>query len=108
LVVPPSLILVSIPLVGALLVGLTPKGGASAQRAVALLAPLATAVLGLWLCVEHDGRSAQAQFLFDAPWFTLPGAGSGVPVHVRLGLDGLSVLMVGLTALLGPVVVLST
>ena len=100
--------LVALPLFGALLVGLTPRGAASAQRALALLATLATAVLGLWLCVDFDGSRAQAQLVFDAPWFTLPGGGSGVPVHVRLGLDGLSVLMVGLTSLLGPVVVLST
>jgi NADH-quinone oxidoreductase subunit M len=100
--------LVALPLFGALLVGLTPRGAASAQRALALLATLATAVLGLWLCVDFDGSRAQSQLVFDAPWFTLPGGGAGVPVHVRLGLDGLSVLMVGLTALLGPIVVLST
>jgi NADH-quinone oxidoreductase subunit M len=101
-------ILVLLPLAGAVLVGLTPKGAVGAQRALALLATLGTAVLGLWLCFDFDGTSAAASRLYDVPWFTLPGASGGVPIHVRLGLDGLSVLMVGLTALLGPVVVLST
>jgi NADH-quinone oxidoreductase subunit M len=106
--VPLLAILVLLPLAGALLVGLTPKGAVSAQRSLALLATLATAVLGLWICVGFDGSRATASLVFDASWFTLPGVSGGVPVHVRLGLDGLSVLMVGRTALLGPVVVLST
>jgi len=100
--------LVLLPLLGALLVGLTPKRATGAQRVIAFLATLATCVLGLWVCAGFDGRSAEAQFVADAPWFTLPGAAGGVPVHLRLGLDGLSVLMVGLTALFGPIVVLST
>jgi NADH-quinone oxidoreductase subunit M len=101
-------ILVLLPIAGALLVGLTPKGAVSAQRSLALLATLATAVLGIWICVDFQGSSSASTLVYDAPWFTLPGASGGVPVHVRLGLDGLSVLMVGLTALLGPIVVLST
>ncbi len=104
-------LLVLVPLVGALLVGLTPKGAAGAQRAIALAATLATGVLGLWACFDFDGASARAQHVFDIPWFALPGGSGGaggIPVHFRLGLDGLSVLMVGLTAVLGPIVVLST
>ncbi|HEV8112846.1 MAG TPA: NADH-quinone oxidoreductase subunit M [Planctomycetota bacterium] len=105
----PSLpLLVLLPLLGALLVGLTPRDAVRAQRTIALLATLATCALGLWICVDFDGRSAVFQQVFDVAWFTLPGSSGGVPVHVRLGLDGLSVLMVGLTALLGPIVVLST
>jgi NADH-quinone oxidoreductase subunit M len=101
-------LLVLLPLLGALLVGLTPRDAVRAQRTIALLATLATCALGLWICVDFDGRSAAFQQVFDVAWFTLPGSSGGVPVHVRLGLDGLSVLMVGLTALLGPIVVLST
>jgi NADH-quinone oxidoreductase subunit M len=108
ILVPLLPLLVLLPLLGALLVGFTPKGAAGAQRAIALAATLATCALGLYVCVDFDGTSAQAQHVYDIPWFTLPGSGAGVAVHVRLGVDGLSVLMVGLTALLGPIVVLST
>jgi NADH-quinone oxidoreductase subunit M len=101
-------LLVLTPLLGALLVGLTPSGAVRAQRSLALLATLATCALGLWVCVDFDGSSAKPQHVFDAAWFALPGGTNGIPVHLRLGLDGLSVLMVGLTALLGPIVVLST
>ncbi len=97
--------LVLLPLVGAVLVALTPSSATQLQRLVALATTVATGVLGVLLCLDFDGSSAKAQHLVQTPWFTLPG---GVPVHWRLGLDGLSLLMVGLTSVLGPIVVLST
>ncbi|MEY2786247.1 MAG: hypothetical protein RL277_2459, partial [Planctomycetota bacterium] len=102
-------LLVFLPLLGALLVALTPKSATGAQRAITLLTMLVTMVLGLQVCLDFNGASAAMQHLVDVPWFSLPG-GSGVdiPVHFKLGLDGISVLMVALTALLGPIIVLST
>jgi NADH-quinone oxidoreductase subunit M len=100
--------LVFLPLAGALLVATTPRNAVGAQRSIALAATLATAVVGIALCVGFDGSSSHAQYVIDAPWFFLPGRGAQTPVHFKLGLDGLSVLMVGLTSILGPVVVLST
>jgi NADH-quinone oxidoreductase subunit M len=97
--------LVLLPLAGAILVALTPSGAAQLQRLLALATTIATGVVGVLLCLDFDGSSAAAQHLVQVPWFTLPG---GVAVHWRLGLDGLSLLMVGLTAILGPIVVLST
>src|SRR4051812_27859653 len=97
-------LLVFLPLAGALIIALTPKHKIGLQRAIAFAATLATAVIGVTLCVRFDGSSASAQHVVDAPWFFLPGAGAPTSVHFKLGLDGLSVLMVGLTAVLGPVV----
>jgi NADH-quinone oxidoreductase subunit M len=101
-------LLVFLPLLGALLVALTPKDAAGLQRLIALGTTLAVAVIGLALCTGFQGSSAAAQYVVDEPWFFLPGPGAPTAVHFKLGLDGLSVLMVGLTALLGPIVVLST
>ncbi len=102
-------LLVFLPLVGALLVALTPRNAVAAQRGLALVTLLAVCALGLWVCLDFDGSRSSYQHLVDVPWFSLPGgAGTSVPVHFKLGLDGLSVLMVGLTALLGPIVMLST
>ena len=101
-------LLVFLPLVGALLVAATPKGAVAAQRAITLVTMLATMVLGLSVCLDFDGASAAAQHVIERPWFSLPGASGSVPVAFKLGLDGISVLMVALTALLGPIVVLST
>ena len=98
-------VLVFLPLVGALLVAATPSKAVGLQRGIALVASLAVAWIGMLLCLDFDGSSAAAQFTESVPWFTLPG---GVDVRYSLGMDGLSVLLVGLTAILGPVVVLST
>jgi NADH-quinone oxidoreductase subunit M len=97
--------LVLLPLAGAVLVALTPSGATQLQRLLALATTIATGAVGVLLCLDFDGASAAAQHMVQVPWFTLPG---GVAVHWRLGLDGLSLLMVGLTCVLGPIVVLST
>jgi NADH-quinone oxidoreductase subunit M len=102
-------LLTFLPLAGALAILATPKGAASLQRAIALAATLATAALGVAFYVRFDAADAAAQFVEQASWFALPAAGGrDAAIHYRLGLDGLSSLMVGLTAVLMPVVVLST
>jgi NADH-quinone oxidoreductase subunit M len=101
-------LLVFLPLIGALVVALTPRNSVGLQRAIAFAATLATAVIGVAMCWTFDGSSASAQHVVDVPWFFLPGPGAPTSVHFKLGLDGLSVLMVGLTSVLGPVVLLST
>jgi NADH-quinone oxidoreductase subunit M len=98
-------VLVFLPLLGALLVAATPSKAVGLQRGIALVATLVTAWIGVAICLDFDGSTARVQFGEVAPWFTLPG---GIDVHYRLGMDGLSVLLVGLTAVLGPIVVLST
>lgn len=101
-------LLVFLPIVGALLVAATPREAHGLQRLVTLATMLVTMVLGLAVCLDFDGGSAVAQHVVERPWFSLPGKTGDVPVMFRLGLDGISVLMVALTALLGPIVVLST
>ncbi len=100
-----------LPLCGALLVLLTPARAESLQRAVALAISLATAALALCVWQQFDGSSAQVQLRTQsaAPWFSVPGVGGpGVPVYYRLGVDGISLLMVVFTGLLMPIVMLST
>ncbi|MFN0241589.1 MAG: NuoM family protein [Planctomycetota bacterium] len=100
--------LVFLPLVGALFVMLTPSRAVGALRGITLLATLATCALGLWLLAGFDGASAAAQLVVDRPWFEIPGRDGPAPIHFKLGIDGFSALMVGLTCVLGPVIVLST
>jgi NADH-quinone oxidoreductase subunit M len=94
-----------LPLAGALLLALVPGRQSGVLRALALGATLATAVLGLRVYQAFDGSTADVQLGLAVPWFELPG---GTQVYFRLGLDGLSILMVGLTAVLMPIVILST
>ena len=52
---------------------------------------------------------ADAQQVVEKPWFTLPGpTEAGIPVFFKLGVDGISILLVALTAILMPIVILST
>ncbi|MBI5431699.1 MAG: NADH-quinone oxidoreductase subunit M [Planctomycetes bacterium] len=95
-----------LPLLGALLVLLTPASQEKALRAIALVTTLVVAVLGVRLYLQFDGTSAALQCAVDKPWFVLPG--SAIAIRYKLGVDGLSILMVVLTAVLMPTVILST
>src|SRR6185503_3972110 len=73
---------------------------------VALAATGVAAVLGVLLVVRFEGTEESAQFVTSAAWFTLPG--TSIPVRFHLGVDGISILLVALTAVLMPIVVLSS
>jgi NADH-quinone oxidoreductase subunit M len=67
---------------------------ANAAKWIALVATLATLALSVLLVVQFNPNDAGFQFVEDAPWF----AG----FHYRMGVDGISVLFVLLTAFLMP------
>src|SRR5260221_2144317 len=96
-------LLVFLPLLGALVVALTPRDAVAAQRGIALATLLAVCALGLKACLAFDGSSAASQQLVDVPWFALPAGGwSTVAAHFTLGLDRALVHIVQASALLGP------
>jgi NADH-quinone oxidoreductase subunit M len=72
----------------------------NAARWIALVTTLATFALSVLLVVKFDPNQAGFQFLEDAPWF----AG----LHYRMGVDGISVLFVPLTAFLMPLCILAS
>ncbi len=94
-----------LPLIGALLVVLAPSGATRLLRLIALGTTIVTAGLGAILFASFQTGTADVQFAVDRAWFELPG---GVAVNFRLGVDGLSILMVALTTFLMPFIVLST
>lgn len=98
-------LLTFLPLAGALLLLLVPGRASGALRAVALGATLATAVLGLRIYQAFDGSTADVQMAMAEPWFLLPG---NTQVWFRMGIDGVSILMVALTCVLMPIVIVST
>jgi len=92
-----------LPLLGAVLVWIAP--GEKAARVISLITMLAGLALGLVLWLGFDPASADMQFAeVRLEWFTLAGA----PIVYQLGVDGISLLLVELTVLLGPVVILSS
>src|SRR4051812_29579039 len=97
-------ITVLLPLLGALALFLMPKLDYKTARAVALGTVLATLALALIIVLAFDSAATGPQFAFGAkggpyglPWVSIAG-GSGI--RFALGLDGLSVGLFGLTALL--------
>lgn len=96
-------LLIGLPLAGAFLVLLAPAHE-RLLRWIALGVSLATAALGVQAFVHFQAEQAGFQFLYRVPWFTLPGLGQ---LQIALGADGLSILMVSLSALLVPIVLIA-
>ena len=104
-----------LPLLGALALGFLPKSNPRLLRLAALGITGAVAALGLLLWFSFDGAAAGMQQTIAKHWFSIPGRGLGanlaaneVSIRFALGVDGISILLVVLTALLMPLVVLSS
>jgi NADH-quinone oxidoreductase subunit M len=97
-----------LPVVGALAIAATPKESDKLQRMIALVTTLIVAGLGIVLYVGFDASQADAQQVVAFDWFALPGAAGDITVQYKLGVDGISILLVALTAILMPIVILST
>jgi len=67
----------------------------NAAKWIALVATIATLALSVLLVAQYDPNNPGFQFVEDAPWF----AG----LHYRMGVDGISILFVLLTAFLMPI-----
>ena len=97
-------IITLLPAVGALLILLAPGDAASAghrARQIALIVTLIDLVLSFVLWANFDTSTAQFQFVESASWL-----GSGI--NYKMGVDGISVLFVVLTALLMPICILAS
>jgi NADH-quinone oxidoreductase subunit M len=88
-----------LPVAGLLAIQLLPAGSDRAVRAVSFAVMALQLALAGWLYLRFDGAVAGLQFETRAPWIRAWG------VEYRIGLDGLNVLLVALTAFLGPLVV---
>ncbi len=85
---------VLLPLVGGIALGLWPKSRATSVWYPAIALGAAELGLAVWLWAAFDPDKAGMQFQFVRPW--VPGLGTSL----HLGVDGLSLPMVLLTALL--------
>ncbi len=94
-------ILTWLPAIGAAILLLMPKGAVNAIRWVALLVSLVVFGLSLALWQAFDASDAGFQFVVNMPWI-------GDSIGYRVGVDGISVLFVVLTALLMPAALLAS
>ena len=88
-----------LPLVGIALVAAVPTRNDEWVRQVSLAVMLAQLALAAYLYIRFDPSIAGLQFETRLPWIAQWG------VHYHIGLDGLNLLLVMLTAFLGPLVV---
>jgi NADH-quinone oxidoreductase subunit M len=99
-------IITFLPLVGVAFILVT-RGSettrASNARWVALIITVLDLALSIFLWSRFDGSSSAFQFVEQSEWF---GAGTGITYH--MGVDGISMLFVVLTALLMPFSILAS
>jgi NADH-quinone oxidoreductase subunit M len=100
----PLLLVTFFPVLGVVLILFFKKEWKSATRWTALVTSLVTFGLALWVLSLFDQNDAGIQMELNLPWFTL----GGNPIGFHLGVDGISILMVLLTAFLTPIAILST
>ncbi|MEO7221734.1 MAG: NADH-quinone oxidoreductase subunit M [Devosia sp.] len=92
------------PIVGVLLlliVGRDDESGKNLSRWIALATSTVTFILSLWMWSRFDPANAGFQFVENYEWI-------GNSIGYRMGVDGVSILFVVLTALLIPACVLSS
>ena len=93
-----------LPTIGALLllfIGGKDEASVNLVRWIALAVTLATAVLSLWLWYRFDPSDTGFQFVENYAWI-------GDSIGYRMGVDGISVLFIPLTAVIMPAVILSS
>ncbi len=88
-------VLVFLPLAGALLILLLPKKNEDAMKWIAVTATAAVFALSGLLLSKFDCQSVQMQFVENMAWIP------SIHAWYSLGVDGLSIALVFLTALLG-------
>ncbi|MDO8803840.1 MAG: NADH-quinone oxidoreductase subunit M [Elusimicrobiota bacterium] len=98
----PLSLLIILPAASGLALLAVPPGKEGALKGLALAAALLTFLVSLKLYAGFDPAQAAMQFQLDKPW--LPSFG----INYFLGIDGISLLMIMLTALLMPVAVLAS
>jgi NADH-quinone oxidoreductase subunit M len=93
-----------IPVIGASIIAFLPAAGRGAIRFVALAATTLTFLCTLPLAIGFDSQTAQMQFVRNVPWIEA----GGFSVNYHVGIDGISLFLVILTAFLMPLSVLGS
>src|SRR6516162_4402553 len=91
------LLLLVVPLLGVLAVSATPAARSTAARGWAMGAMLVVFLLSVRIWLAMDGSGQIQSIDFDVPW--MPSLG----VNLHLGVDGFSIYLVVLAALLFPI-----
>jgi len=92
------------PLLGVLVLLFLKPEQKNLQRWVALITSLVTFVISIAVLAQFDASNPDLQMVIDAPWIQV----AGWNISYAMGVDGLSILLVLLTAFLTPISILSS
>ncbi|NRQ32559.1 NADH-quinone oxidoreductase subunit M [Nonomuraea sp. NN258] len=94
--------LMAVPVLGAVVVALLPKGSEKLAKQITLLVSLAVMVLSIVMAFQFKTSGPRFQFGFDRTWIESFG------VHFALGADGVALVLILLSTVLVPIVVLAS
>jgi len=100
----PLNLVIFFPLLGVLALLLMPSGKKDLLRWTALVASLLTFGISIWVLSLFKAADADLQLGLNIPWIQV----AGWNINYATGVDGLSILLVLLTAFLSPISILST
>ena len=106
-------IIILSPLAGAVLLLLPRRENVAAIRNGALLCSLVTLVLTILALIgfyREMGSAGAGRFVLsaDAPWIVGEGSTASIDIAYRVGVDGISIWLLALTALLSPLAIWSS
>ena len=96
------LYLLVVPVIGAVLVAALPKGDDLLVKRVALLASIAELVVFVMTWIAYEPSASGYQFVTDYSWISQFG------IHFKVGVNGISLALIGLAVVLTPIVVLAS
>jgi NADH-quinone oxidoreductase subunit M len=95
-------VIIAVPIAGAVISMLVPANRPEIAKAIGYAATMITFGFAAWLLWNFDTHTVQFQFVQDRPW--IPGLG----VRYIVGVDGISIFMIAVTALLFPLGLLAS
>lgn len=95
-------LMIFVPLLGMIAVLLLPRESEALIKRVTLFFTFVPLVLAVYLFIAYDRGSAGTQYELDVAWI------AAFNIRYHIGIDGLSVTLLLLTALLGPICVLAS
>ena len=95
-------LMIFIPLLGMVVVLLLPRESEELVKRVTLLFTLIPLALAVYLFISYDRSTAGTQYVTNVPWI------DAFNIQYHVGIDGLSVTLLLLTALLGPICVIAS
>lgn len=100
--IPLLTLLIAVPVIGAIVLAFVGRRATSTARNVALVTSGLTALLALLTVLAFDRHNSGYQFQSHHTWFTAFG------VHWTLAVDGISIFLVALSALMFPIAIYLT